>query len=152
MWHPRFLISVISANGRIRRVKPADNGQTWVNLGRHPENLANKPYWTPWPSLHTAVVNPWSKTRSNPTETLMSMNVLRNFCRVLQNSPKHLKIYLYESCPSCWWTQLSCRLAFPILSGKGWKLGQLAVPPVHRDMAAFNVGKPILQNPWRKTP
>jgi hypothetical protein len=33
----------------------------------------------------------------------------------------------------------------------GEKLGQLAVPPVHRDMATFNVGKPILQNPLRKT-
>jgi hypothetical protein len=75
----------------------------------------------PWPSQHTPVVNPWLKTRSNPTETLMSMNVLRNVCRVLQNSPKHLKIYLWESCPVCRETQLSCRLAFPILSGKWWK-------------------------------
>jgi hypothetical protein len=34
----------------------------------------------------------------------------------------------------------------------GVKLGQLAVPLVHRGMAAFDVGKPILQNPLRKTP
>jgi hypothetical protein len=33
----------------------------------------------------------------------------------------------------------------------GEKLGQLAVPPVHRDMAAFKVGKPFLQKPLRKT-
>jgi hypothetical protein len=32
---------------------------------------------------------------------LVTLDVLRNFCRVLQNSPKHLKIYLYESCPVC---------------------------------------------------
>jgi hypothetical protein len=28
MWHPRFLINVINANGRINQVKPADTGQT----------------------------------------------------------------------------------------------------------------------------
>jgi hypothetical protein len=39
----------------------------------------------------------------------------------IQNSPKQLKIYLYESCPVCRGTQLSCRMAFPILSGRGWK-------------------------------
>jgi hypothetical protein len=50
MWRPRFLISVISANGRISPVKPGDAGQTWVNLGHHLENRADNPYWTPWPS------------------------------------------------------------------------------------------------------
>jgi hypothetical protein len=35
---------------------------------------------------------------------------------------------------------------------KGEKLGQLAVPPMHREMAAFKVGKTFLQNPLRKTP
>jgi hypothetical protein len=34
----------------------------------------------------------------------------------------------------------------------GEKLGQLAVPPVHRDMVAFKVSKPFLQKPLRKTP
>jgi hypothetical protein len=34
----------------------------------------------------------------------------------------------------------------------GEKLGQLAAPPVHRDMAAFKVGKPFMQKPLRKTP
>jgi hypothetical protein len=41
LWHPRFLISIISANDRISRVKPADVGQTMVNLGHHLENLTN---------------------------------------------------------------------------------------------------------------
>jgi hypothetical protein len=41
---------------------------------------------------------------------------------------------------------------FKFWAEKGEKLGQLAVPPVHRGMAAFDVGKPILQNPLRKTP
>jgi hypothetical protein len=34
----------------------------------------------------------------------------------------------------------------------GEKLGQLAVPPVQRDMAAFKVWQHFMQNPWRKTP
>jgi hypothetical protein len=40
---------------------------------------------------------------------------------------------------------------FKFLAEKGEKLGQLAVPLVHRDRAAFKVGKPILRNPLRKT-
>jgi hypothetical protein len=43
MWRPRFLISVINANGRINQVKPADFGQTEVNLGHHLENQAGNP-------------------------------------------------------------------------------------------------------------
>jgi hypothetical protein len=39
---------------------------------------------------------------------------------------------------------------FKFWAEKGGKLGQLAVPPVHRDMAAFKVGKPFLQKPLRK--
>jgi hypothetical protein len=34
----------------------------------------------------------------------------------------------------------------------GEKLGQLAVPLVPRDMAAFKVWKQFMQNPWRKKP
>jgi hypothetical protein len=37
-------------------------------------------------------------------------------------------------------------MAFQILSGKCEKLGQLPAAPVHRDLAAFKVGKPFLQN------
>jgi hypothetical protein len=41
LWRSRFLISIISAIDRISRVKPADVGQTLVNLGHHLENLTN---------------------------------------------------------------------------------------------------------------
>jgi hypothetical protein len=34
----------------------------------------------------------------------------------------------------------------------GEKLGRLTVPPVYQNMATFNIGKPILKNPLRKTP
>jgi hypothetical protein len=33
----------------------------------------------------------------------------------------------------------------------GKKLGQMVVPLVHRDMAAFKVWQQFMQNPWRKT-
>jgi hypothetical protein len=33
----------------------------------------------------------------------------------------------------------------------GEKRGQPTVPPIYQNMATFNVGKPILQNPLRKT-
>jgi hypothetical protein len=34
-------------------------------------------------------------------KTLTTVNVFRNFCRVLQISPKDFKIYLNESYPAC---------------------------------------------------
>jgi hypothetical protein len=36
-----FIISIISANDRIKRVEHVDIGQTLVNLGHHLENLVN---------------------------------------------------------------------------------------------------------------
>jgi hypothetical protein len=99
-------------SNRLTLVKPRS---TWVITSKTEPTTPIDP---PWPSQHTLVVNPWSKARSNPTKTLMSMNVLRNFCRVLQISSKHFKISQYESCSVCRGTQLSCRLAFQILSGK----------------------------------
>jgi hypothetical protein len=53
------LMTESAESNRLTLVKP------WSNLGHHLKNLANEPYWTPWPSLHTSVVNLWSKTRSN---------------------------------------------------------------------------------------
>jgi hypothetical protein len=41
-------------------------------------------------------------------------------------------------------------MAFQFLSGKEWKLGQLPAA-VHRDLAAFQVDKPFLLKPVRKT-
>jgi hypothetical protein len=115
----------------------SQTGRQRSNLGQpglSPQKPSQQPLLTPWISQRTLVVNPWSKTRSNPTATLMSMNVLWNLCRVLQISPKHFKIYLYESCPACWGTQLPCRLPFQILSGKGWKTwstGSTSCSPRH---------------------
>jgi hypothetical protein len=40
---------------------------------------------------------------------------------------------------------------FKFWEEKGEKLGQLAVPPVHWNMATFKVWPQFVQNPWRKT-
>jgi hypothetical protein len=43
VWHPRFLITIINTNDQISWVKPANIGQTKVNLGHHLENQADNP-------------------------------------------------------------------------------------------------------------
>jgi hypothetical protein len=53
---------------------------------------------------------------------MTSVNVFRNFCRVLQISPKHFKIYQYESCPVFRGTQLSCSGIFDFERKKVKKL------------------------------
>jgi hypothetical protein len=121
LWRPRFLITVISANDRISRVKLAEH---WSNLGQ-PGTSPRKPrQWT--------LLGPLTKSTHTRGQPLVKVTVkLRlnidvsecrpELCRVLQISPKHFKIYLYESCPACWGTQLSCRLAFQFFSGNWWK-------------------------------
>jgi hypothetical protein len=41
---PHVLISIITTNDRISRVKPASTDQTEVNPGHHLENRADNPY------------------------------------------------------------------------------------------------------------
>jgi hypothetical protein len=40
---------------------------------------------------------------------------------------------------------------FKFRAEKGEKLGQLAVPPGHRNLATFKVWQQFVQNSWRKT-
>jgi hypothetical protein len=102
-------------SNRLTLVKPRS---TWAITSKtsptHPINPLDQ-VSTPW----------WStlgqRPGQTPLKTLTSVNAFRNFCRVLQISPKHFKIYHYESCLVCWGTQLSCRLTFQILSGNWWK-------------------------------
>jgi hypothetical protein len=109
---------LMAESAKSNRLTLVKSRSIWVITSKQ---LANKPYWTPWLSQHALVVNPWSKTWSNPASTLTLVNVFWNFCHVLQISPKHLKIYQCESCLVCRGTQLSCRLAFQILIGNWWK-------------------------------
>jgi hypothetical protein len=104
-------------NDRINWVKPANIGQTMVNLGHHLKNESTIPN-DPLDQVNTHL---WSTLGQNPGQTPMSLNSLRNFCHILQISPKHFGFSQYKSCPVFRGTQLCFRVAFQILSGKGWK-------------------------------
>jgi hypothetical protein len=76
---------------------------------------------------------PMARTWSNPTQTLVTLDVLRNFCRVLQISPKHFKIYQYKICAELPGTQFIFRVGLLVLSGKGVKLPRKVRITVHQD-------------------
>jgi hypothetical protein len=116
LWRPRFLIN---PNNRSTQPTVVKSRSTWALTPKNSLTYSSEPFWL----VNTLMGPTMVKDLIKPLVTLVSIDVCRNFCRVLQNSPKHLKFYLYESCPSCWVTQLSCRLAFQILSGKAWKIG-----------------------------
>jgi hypothetical protein len=115
VWCHRFLINPNRWSTRLTVVK---SRSIWVLTSKNSPANSNDTF----DLVDTCGTNPWSKPWSNPTQTLVTLDVFRNFCHVLQIPPKHFKIYLYESCPACWGTQLSCKLAFQILSGKAWKI------------------------------
>jgi hypothetical protein len=80
----------------------------------------------------------------------MSLNSLRNFCRVLQISPKHFKISKYKGCLVIWGTQLFFWVAFQILSGNWWKSQSTAVFPIHRSHEKIELCLTFLLKPMRK--
>jgi hypothetical protein len=79
------------------------------------------------------------------------LNILRNFCRVLQISPKHFKISQYECCLVFRGTQLSYWMAFQIFSGRGRKTWSTAssscslTPSGIQSLAAI-----LCKNHWEK--
>jgi hypothetical protein len=110
-------VFLFNPNRRSTLLALVKSRSTWVLTSKNSPKTLITPLikWTHM--CGQTMVKALVKPHSNP----VILDVFRNFCRVLQNSPKHLKIYLYESCPACWGTQLSCRLAFQILRGKRWK-------------------------------
>jgi hypothetical protein len=65
------------------------------------------------------------------------MDVFRNFCRVLQIFPKHLKIYQYKSCAESPWTHFIFKVALLVLSGKGVNLLRklrITIHPRHKNL------------------
>jgi hypothetical protein len=93
---------------------------------------------------------PMVKVWSNPTQTLVTLDVFWNFCRVLQISPKHLKIYRYKSCAELPGTHFIFRMALLVLSGKGFKLPRKVRITVHRDMDFSQLGTWISPSNWTK--
>jgi hypothetical protein len=74
---------------------------TWAITWKTSPTTPNDPFWS-------TLVNPWSIPTHNPLNTPLTFYVSRNFCRVLQISPKHFKFSQYKSCVFCRGTQLSC--------------------------------------------
>jgi hypothetical protein len=114
LWRPMFSSRFINPNDRVKRV---DFGQTTVNLGHHLETSPITPSDPPWSTLGQE----WSNPSQNPLKPILPSFVIRNFCRVLQISPKRFKLSQCKSCVVCWGIQLSCWVAFEIWSANLWK-------------------------------
>jgi hypothetical protein len=71
--------------------------------------------------------------------------------RVLQNSPKHFKLYLMKVVHLVEGHNFHVDWHFKFWVEIGEKLDRLIVPPVHRDRPTFKVGTTFLQNLLRKT-
>jgi hypothetical protein len=82
LWCPRFLISIISANDRINRVKHVDVGQTLVNLDQHLENLSTITN----DLLNRANTHFWSNLGQRHSQT----NVLEHPLELLSLSPNFI--------------------------------------------------------------
>jgi hypothetical protein len=63
---------------------------------------------TPTDPLWSTLVNLWSNPSKKPLKPCWPFFVTRNFCRVLQVSPKHFKFAQYESCVVFLGTQFLC--------------------------------------------
>jgi hypothetical protein len=138
-------MTVSAESNRPTLVKPRS---TWVITTKDsPTN--------PIESLDQVYTHPWStlgqrhgQTRLNHWRRRMSSGTFAAFSKF---SPKHLKIYQYESCPVCWGTQLYVDWHFKFWVEISEKCGQPTVSPVHRNRATFEVWQQIVQNPSRKT-
>jgi hypothetical protein len=135
-----------AGSNRLTLVKPRS---TWVITSKtspmNPIEPLDQAYTYPWSTLgqrhgHTPL-NHWRRRMSSGTFAAFSkihLNTSKStFMKVVHLVEGHnFHVYWHFK----FWVE------------KGEKLGQLAVPPMHRDMAAFKVGETFLQNPLRKTP
>jgi hypothetical protein len=133
-------------SNRPTAVKPRS---TWVitskNSPINPIEPLDRVYTHPWSTLDQR----HGQTRLNHWRRRMSSGTFAAFSKIHLNTSKSsfMKVvHLVEG------HNFHVDWLFKFWAKKDEKLGQLAVSPVHQDMAAFNVGKPILQNPWRKHP
>jgi hypothetical protein len=105
--------------------------------------------------LDQVYTHPWStfgqRHGQTPLKHWCRRNVFRNFCLVLQISPKHLKSTNMKVVQFIEGHNFHVDWHFKFWAKKGGKLGQLAVPPVHRNLATFKVWQQFVQNLWRKT-
>jgi hypothetical protein len=145
LWRPRFLINLIV-------------GQLcwqWSNHGQPgspPRKLHQTTLLTPLTKLTHMCGQPVVNALVKPHLNLVTLDVFRNFCRVLQNSLKHLKSTFTKIVQFVERHNFHVDWHSKFWEEKGEKLDQLAVPPIHRHQLAFKVDKPSVQNLLRKTP
>jgi hypothetical protein len=74
---------------------------TWAITSKTSPMTSNDPFGQPWSTFG-------QNSTQNLFEHPLTFYVSRNFCHVLQISPKHFKISQCKSCVFCRGTQLSC--------------------------------------------
>jgi hypothetical protein len=114
MTPPGFQSGLLTLTNRSTALTLVKRRSTWAITSKTSSTIPND---TPWSTSDQGLV----KTLVKPLEHPISLSVSRNFCRVLQISPKHFKISQCKSCVFCRGTQLSCWVEFEIWSLNRWK-------------------------------
>jgi hypothetical protein len=127
----------------------------WSNVGQpgpSPRKHHEPPLMTHFGQLWSTRDTLGQNTSQNPLKPIWPSLVTRNFCRVLQISPKHFKFSNYRSCVVWWGTQLSSWAAFEIWSATLWK--SLVNTPSYYSSAPRNSASwhEIMHKWLRKTP
>jgi hypothetical protein len=127
---------------------PVKPRSTWVITSKtepttpiDPLDQVNTPLWSTLGQKHGQTpLKPWRRWMSSGTFAAFSkfhLNTSKStFMKVVQLVEGH---NFHVDWHFQFWVEI------------GEKLGQLAVPPVHRDIAAFKVWQRFVQNPLRKT-
>jgi hypothetical protein len=138
-------MTVSAESNRLTLVKPRS---TWVITSKtspmNPIEPLDQVYTHPWSTLG----HRHGQTQLNHRRRRMSSGTFAAFSKFHLNTLKSTFMKVVQFVDG---HNFHVDWHFKIWVKIGEKLGQLPVPPVHRNMAAFNVGKPILQNPLRKT-
>jgi hypothetical protein len=149
---PQVLISIITINDRISRVKPASTGQTEVHLGHHLETEPTTPI-DPLDQINTPLRSTLGQkhgqTPLKPWRRWMYSGPFVAFSKFHLNTSKSTNMKVAQFVEE---HNFHVEWHFKFLVEKDEKRGQLPASPVHRNMASFKVWLQFMQNPLRKTP
>jgi hypothetical protein len=99
--HPGFPPGYLTLKIRSTELTFVKLRSTWAITSKTSPTIPN---YTPWSTSGQGLV----KNLVKPLEHPLTLLCRRNFCRVLQISPKHFKFSQCKSCVLCRGTQLSC--------------------------------------------
>jgi hypothetical protein len=117
---------------------------TWAITSKTSPTSSNDPLWS---ISGQGLV----KTLVKPLKHPLTFYVSRNFCTVLQISPKHFKISQCKSYVFCRGTQLSCWVAFLVWSVNWWKMQVNASRHYSLELRFLQSSTAFMQNPLIKT-